>query len=614
VSAIRETSRAFEATADAALRPAKAKEEPNALAHWVRALSNKQAMESGEVRTLLALVEGQREARGADLALRDEAESVSYAELVLRARDYGAWAQAQGLKPGDVVCLIMPNCADYVAIWLGLTHLGCVTSLINTNLVGAGLVHCIRTSRPRLVLAGATLLSRVNAVLDDLEPAMGLWVHDDGLSCVRPERAAAGSEASGGCDEAVTPTLADPALLIFTSGTTGFPKAAYVTHGRILEWSGWFAGMMDAQREDRLFNCLPMYHSVGGVVAVGAMLFAGAAVVIRQHFSVTRFWRDIVQNDCTIFQYIGELCRYLTRGPEVAEAKSHRLRLCCGNGLRAEVWAEFQSRFAVPRVLEYYAATEGNVSLFNCEGKLGAIGRIPPVLAHRFPVTLIKLDEDSGLPLRDAAGFCLRCAPDEPGEAIGRIEAGSRSASRRFDGYTDAEASSSKVLRNVFAEGDCWFRTGDLMRRDRQGYFYFVDRLGGSFRWKGENVSATEVASVIMQCPEVLDAVVFGVRVRGTEGRAGMAALAVGAGFRADTLTAHLAAHLPPFARPVFIRLCASIPSTGTFKLRQEDLAREGLAVRSQTGSLWFHELGSGGLLPCTDELLDNIASGAIRL
>ncbi len=596
------------------MRPVDGRPAPQALAHWVRALGNKQAIENGTVRTLLSLVDVQRETRGDDLALCDESESVSYAELVRRARRYGDWARAQGLSKGDVVCLLMPNCADYVAIWLGLTHVGCVTALINTNLVAGGLAHCIRTSRPRLILVAATLAARVEAVWSDLDPGTGLWVHDGGLDCVRPERPGAAMEAVAGRGDAASLSLGDPALLIFTSGTTGFPKAAYVTHGRILEWSGWFAGMMDARREDRLFNCLPMYHSVGGVVAVGAMLFAGGSVVIRQHFSVTRFWRDIVEHACTIFQYIGELCRYLLRMPEVAEAKSHGLRLICGNGLRAEVWEAFQSRFAVPRVLEYYAATEGNVSLFNCEEKVGAIGRIPPVLAHRFPVALIRLDAESGAPIRDAAGFCQPCAADEPGEAIGRIDPESRSASRRFDGYTDAEASSSKVLRDVFAPGDCWFRSGDLMRRDRQGYFYFVDRLGAGFRWKGENVSAAGVASVIMLCPEVLDAVVFGVPVAGNEGRAGMAAVAVGPGFQPDALQAHLAAQLPSFARPLFIRICRSIPSTATFKLRQEELAREGLAVSSRMGSLWFNDLGAGRLLPCTDELLKNIDSGAVRL
>ncbi len=586
-------------------------QEPNALAHWVRALSNKQALESGQARTLLTLVETQAALRGDAFALIDEHEQVTYEGLVRKARHYAAWAESQALRAGDVVCLVMPNCAEYVAIWLGLTAVGCVTSLINTNLLADGLAHCLTTSRPKHVIAASSLLDRVVAALEPGPAGPGLWAHEGTLRCMR-----AGELGEDSAPPAAVREIApgDPALLIFTSGTTGFPKAAYVTHGRILEWSGWFAGMMDAQPEDRLFDCLPMYHSVGGVVAVGAMLFAGGSVVIRQQFSVTRFWPDVVQTGCTIFQYIGELCRYLTRVPQVAESRSHKLRLCCGNGLRADVWTEFQSRFAVPRILEYYAATEGNVSLFNCEGKPGAIGRTPAILAHRFPVALIRLDPASGLPLRDAAGFCIPCETDEAGEAIGRIEADSQSASRRFDGYTDARASASKVLRDVFAAGDSWFRTGDLMRRDSFGYFYFVDRLGSSFRWKGENVSATEVASVIMRCPGVVDAVVYGTPVAGTEGRAGMAAIAVEDGFQLETLKAHLAANLPSFACPLFIRMCDSIPATATFKLRQEDLAREGLCVTGGTGSLWFNEPGTTRVLPCDETLLQDIAAGSVRL
>jgi fatty-acyl-CoA synthase len=582
--------------------------EPNALAHWVRALSNKQALESGDARSLLSLVEKQAITRGDEPALIDEREHVTYGELVVRARAYSAWARAQGLGDGDVVCLIMPNCAEYVAIWLGITDVGCVTALINTNIVGAGLAHCIGVSEPKQIIIAASLLQRVSAALQEVSTEAGVWVHDNALTRIR---AAAGPNRP---PETVQLSPEHPALLIFTSGTTGFPKGAYVTHGRILEWSGWFAGMMDARPEDRLFDCLPMYHSVGGVVAVGAMLYSGGAVVIRQHFSASRFWPDVVQSGCTIFQYIGELCRYLTRAPDSPESRSHRLRLCCGNGLRADVWVEFQSRFAVPRLLEYYAATEGNVSLFNCEGKPGAIGRVPAILAHSFPVALIRLDERSGLPLRGSAGLCVPCSVDEAGEAIGRIDPKSRSASRRFDGYTDADASASKVLRDVFTPGDAWFRTGDLMRCDKAGYFYFVDRLGSSFRWKGENVSASEVASVIMRCPGVVDAVVFGVAVEGTEGRAGMAAISAEDGFRLETLKAHMTAHLPSFARPLFLRLCKTIPATATFKLRQEELAREGLTARGEGDSLWFSEPTTERLVPCDEHLLCAIASGSMRL
>ena len=608
MSTVRKSNKTFPDTAQAGAACITRRQESNVLAHWIRALRNKQALESGEARSLLSLVEKQALARGGAPALIDEREEVTYRELVLRARAYSTWARAQGLGAGDVVCLMMPNCAEYIAIWLGITDIGCVTALINTNLVGAGLAHSIGVGKPKQIIVAASLLPRITALMQEIPATTGVWMHDGGLTRIRA------SAALSRLPETVAVSSKHPALLIFTSGTTGLPKAAYVTHGRVLEWSGWFAGMMDAQPDDRLFNCLPMYHSVGGVVATGAMLFAGGAVVIRRQFSVSGFWPDIIKTNCTIFQYIGEMCRYLIRVPDSPDSRSHRLRLCCGNGLRADVWAEFQSRFAVPRMLEYYAATEGNVSLFNCEEKPGALGRIPAILAHRFPVALICLDERSGLPLRDAAGMCVPCGADEVGEAVGRIDAESHSASRQFDGYTDADASASKVLRDVFTPGDAWFRTGDLMRRDRAGYFYFVDRLGSSYRWKGENVSASEVASVIMRCRGVTDAVVFGVAVEGTEGRAGMAAIATTDGFCLDTLKTHMAAHLPSFARPVFLRLCNRIPATATFKLRQEEFARDGLAVNGGTDSLWFNEPSTGRLVAYDEQLLREIASGSLRI
>ncbi len=577
-----------------------------ARAHWIRALHNKQAVEQDSAGTLLSIVERQAASRADAPALIDEEGQLTYAGLSARAWGYAGWASAQGLGPGDVVALAMPNCADYVAIWLGLTHRGCVVALLNTQWLGAGLAHGLRTAAPRHVIVARPLLGRLEAVMDQCPSAVGLWVHDGALTPVRAAR----HGRSPGQNEPV----ADAALLIFTSGTTGMPKAAYVTHGRILEWSAWFAGMMDAQPDDRLFNCLPMYHSVGGVVAVGSMLYGGGCIVIRRHFSASRFWPDVTASGCTIFQYIGELCRYLVRMPDVPESRSHRLRLCCGNGLRAEVWGAFQSRFGIPRMLEYYAATEGNVSLYNCEGRPGAVGRIPAFLAHGFPVALIRLDEGTGLPLRDEAGFCLRCAAGEVGEAIGRIEPGSPFAARRFEGYTDPDATARKILRDVFTPGDCWFRTGDLMRRDITGFFYFVDRLGFGFRWKGENVSATEVASVIMGCAGVVDAVVYGVAVPGVEGRAGMAAVAGDDAFSLQALSAHIMAALPAFARPLFIRLCRSIPHTTTFKLRQEDLAREGLAVSDGNDSLWFNDPASGRVIPCDSGVLSAIATGRLRI
>ena len=241
-------------------------------------------------------------------------------------------------------------------------------------------------------------------------------------------------------------TLSDPALLIYTSGTTGLPKAAFVSHHRVMMWTHWFAGMMGATEEDRLYNCLPMYHSVGGVVASGAVLLAGGSVVLREKFSRSAFWDDIAQSGATIFQYIGELCRYLLTAE--GEAPAHQLRLICGNGLSGNVWDAFQTRFHIPQVLEFYAATEGNFSLYNAEGKVGAIGKVPGFLKHRFGIALIQRGPD-GEPLRDADGFCCKVATGEAGEAIGKIAGGAA----RFEGYSDAAATAKKILRNVFEPG-----------------------------------------------------------------------------------------------------------------------------------------------------------------
>src|SRR5581483_7350034 len=244
---------------------------------------------------------------------------------------------------------------------------------------------------------------------------------------------------------------------------------------RVMQWSHWFAGLMDTRPADRMYDCLPLYHSVGGIVATGAVLVRGGTVVLREKFSASEFWQDLAQERCTLFQYIGELCRYLLAQPPDPNETQHALRLCCGNGLRPEVWERFQQRFQIPRILEYYAATEGSFSLYNCEGKPGAVGRIPPFLSHRMPVALVKFDDASGAPLRNDTGLCIRCAVNEVGEAIGQI---SGAHGGRFEGYADTESSEKKVLRNVFTPGDAWYRTGDLMRKDAQGYFYFVDRVG----------------------------------------------------------------------------------------------------------------------------------------
>jgi len=578
---------------------------------WQRALEMTAPIECDPTRILPLVIDAVADRFGSSPALLSETETFSYRDLSDLSRRYAGWALRHGVGKGDVVALMMPNCPQYLAIWLGIVRVGGVVALVNTNLVGASLQHSIETVAPKHIVVGATLLDAVAAVRPSLADDIQVWAHGgDGHGLPRIEDALEAPGAALGDPSYLPPALDDRALYIYTSGTTGLPKAAAVSHLRLMQWSLWFAGMMDVVPSDRMYCCLPMYHSIGGVVVTGAALVAGASVFISERFSASRFWDDIADRDCTLFQYIGELCRYLAAAPPHPRERAHKLRLACGNGLRREVWEAFQSRFAIPQILEFYAATEGSFSLYNAEGKPGAIGRIPSYLAHRFPVALVKFDVELGEPARGPDGFCVRCAPDEPGEAIGKLAAGAG----RFEGYTDASASAKKVLRNVFAKGDSWYRTGDLMRRDRSGFFYFVDRIGDTFRWKGENVSTGEVEEVIAACPGVVEVAVYGVAIPGAEGRAGMAVIVPGDGFDLAQLRQHLAQRLPDYARPVFLRIRDGIALTGTFKPQKQQLALEGYDPAAIGDDLYLDDRARGAYIRLEAALHRRIQDGKIRL
>jgi fatty-acyl-CoA synthase len=491
------------------------------------------------------------------------------------------------------------------------------TALLNTNLAGELLAHAINAVAPRHVIAAGGLLSVLAQARPHLAPATACWAWGAGDAAVpRLDQAVQAERAEPlSAAERALPGLDDRALYIYTSGTTGLPKAANVSHYRLLQWTHWFAGMMNVTAEDRMYDCLPMYHSIGGVVATGATLVGGGTVVLRERFSASEFWQDVVSERCTLFQYIGELCRYLVASPPQPLERQHTLRLCCGNGLRADVWQEFQSRFRVPEILEYYAATEASFSLYNCEGRPGAIGKIPSFLSHRVSVALVRFDAEHALPWRNAAGRCERCAPNEIGEALGRVAAGgSGSSGGRFEGYADAAASHSKILRDVFEVGDAWYRTGDLMRQDDQGFFYFVDRVGDTFRWKGENVSTTEVAAVISHCPGVSEVAVYGVVVPGADGRAGMAAVAAAAGFDLTQFGQQVTERLPGYARPQFLRLVRSIELTGTFRQRKNDLAADGFDPRRVSDPLYVYDRRAAGYVALDARRLQMVLSGELPL
>ena len=546
-------------------------------------------------------------------ALRFDGRSLTYGEMDALANRFARWAVEAGLKAGDRVALFLPNRIEYLPAWYGLSKVGVVSALINNQLTGQALAHCLSLSGAHEVIVDGETSPALQEVLGDLAQAPRLWSLDAPL----PGEGDLTADLAGR-SEAPPPAVlreglraGDTALLIYTSGTTGLPKAARVTHVRVQLYMRGFAGATGARPEDRIYVALPLYHATGGLCGMGAALLNGACVVLRSKFSATQFWEDIRREGCTQFVYIGELCRYLANQPPHPDERSHRLRLAFGNGLRPDVWEKVTGRFGVPQVLEFYGSTEGNVSMFNFDGRAGAIGRIPRPLKQRFNARIVRFDYEAEAPLRGPDGFCTEAAAGEAGECLGRIDSADPRA--EFTGYLDRAASEKKVLRDVFTPGDAWFRTGDLLRQDADGYVYFVDRVGDTFRWKGENVSTAEVALRLQAVPGVVEANVYGVEVPGADGRAGMAALVTNADFDIGILAARIAADLPEYARPAFLRLQPEMAVTGTFKQRKVDLVAEGFDPARVTGPL-YHRAADGGYRPLDAAAYEGITSGRIRI
>jgi fatty-acyl-CoA synthase len=575
------------------------------------------------------LVDDLAERYGDRPALTSTRESLSYRELAERSRRYARWAKAEGIRKGDVVAVLMTNRPEFVAIWLGVIRAGGTVALLNTNLAGPALAFCVDSVQPRQVIVSGDLLDAWTSTDKLRKTAPEVWLYGEAPAPGAPPQAAAAGQdghrrldiAVGGFDGAALSdaerpdiTIEDKALFIFTSGTTGLPKAANINHFRLMLAANGFAGVMNTGPDDVMYDCLPMYHTSGGVLAIGAVLVSGGRVFIRERFSAREFWDDVVREGCTLFMYIGELCRYLVNSPPHPLERAHRLRLCCGNGLRPDIWTTFQSRFAIAHILEFYAATESNTYLFNMEGKAGAVGRIPWFLQSNFQTKIVRYDMERQAPIRNARGLCEEAASGEVGELLGRVFHDPSKPASRFEGYSNVADNEAKLLRNVFEQGDTWFRSGDLMRKDAGGYFYFVDRIGDTFRWKGENVSTTEIAEVMGVYGGIREANVYGVEVPGHEGRAGMAAVVCDDGLDLAALRAYLAGHLPDYARPLFLRIRSEIDKTATFKQRKIHLAKEGFDPALVSDAVFFDDARAGAYVRLDAALYGRILSGEVRL
>jgi len=525
---------------------------------------------------------------------------------------HAAWAL--GLRRGDVAALVMENRPEFLTTWMGLAKLGVTTALLNTAQRGRALDHAIATANPSLVVAGAECADAI-AGLDAATRRRPIYATSP--TDAAPSRAgglgdwdallARASTENPPADVRQGLVAGDDLFFIYTSGTTGLPKAARLSHMR---WLGVGDGMsaVAGYGPDDVIGCvLPLFHGAGGMVVVSCALAQGAAMFLARRFSASRFWDDARRHRMTGFQYVGEICRYLVNQPARPDDRDHAVRVMMGAGLGRDVWETFQRRFGVARILEGWSSTEANTSLINVDNRVGSCGRI--AFPERHNGRLIRYDMDADENPRDANGRCIPCAPGEIGEFVGAIPNLPDSGAGRFEGYTDAAATERKILRDVFTPGDAWYRSGDLLRCDEDGYFYFVDRIGDTYRWKSENVSTQEVAEALGGFPGLEIANVYGVRVPGHEGRAGMAALVLRdrAAFDAKAFFAWVRERLADYAAPLFVRLVPDPDVTATFKLRKVDLQREGYDAAAIADPLFVRDDAAGTYLPLDAETLGRL-------
>jgi fatty-acyl-CoA synthase len=515
-----------------------------------------------------------------------EGRAHSYAAVNAAANRVAAVLRSEGLACGDVAALLMENRPEFIVTWLGLAKLGVTAALMNTHLRGHALRHALATTGARALVAGSECLDALASAADAF-PAASTFVRRDpwtGASEVplpvgaRDLDALLAAAADRDPDPSVRAALraGDDLFHILTSGTTGLPKAARLSHMRFLGVGDGMSAIAGYGPDDVIACVLPLYHGAGGMVVVSCALTHGAVIALRRRFSARRFWEEARRDGVTACQYVGELCRYLLNAPPSPADRQHRLRVMMGAGLGPDIWRAFQERFGIERILEGWSSTEANTSLINLDGRVGSCGRIP--FKERHNGRLIRYDVATDSHPRTPEGRAIECAPGEVGEFIGMIPDLPDSGAGRFEGYTNEAETARKVLRDVFAPGDRWYRSGDLLSQDADGYFTFVDRIGDTFRWKSENVSTQEVAEVLGAFPGVAIANVYGVTVPGAEGRAGMAALVLhpGVAFDPRAFFAFTAERLPSYARPLWVRLMDEPDVTSTFKLTKVRLQEEG--------------------------------------
>ncbi|XP_039991498.1 very long-chain acyl-CoA synthetase-like [Xiphias gladius] len=519
------------------------------------------------------------------------------------------------LDQGDTVALLLGNEPQFVWLWLALAKLGCTAALLNYNIRSKSLLHCFSCCDARVLVAGAEFRGAVEEVLPTLHE-QGVRVFVLGEDCDVEGIESLSDKIQRASDQPLSPQLRaninikSPAVYIYTSGTTGLPKAAVINQERL--WRASFLQSIAGVRsDDIIYIYLPLYHSAGFLMGLCGAIEKGITVVLRRKFSASHFWNDCRKYNVTIIQYIGEIMRYLCNTPKRDNDRDHKVRLALGNGIRLDTWADFLQRFGDIRVVECYGATEGNIGFVNYIGKIGAIGKENFLHKMACPYALIRYDTEKEEPVKDSRGFCIEVPRGETGLLVAKIGEGAP-----FSGYAkNRQQTEKKKLRDVFVKGDLYYNSGDLLKIDSEGFIFFQDRIGDTFRWKGENVATTEVAGHLLMVDCVEEANVYGVKVPGHEGRIGMAALKLKENMDFDSKATyqHVKNYLPSYARPRFIRIQNALAVTGTFKQIKMKLAEEGFNPAVIRDCLFYLD-DNKGYVPMTQEIFDSIAEGRIRL
>jgi len=518
-------------------------------------------------KTSIGKVFQDRAARYADKTfIAFEDERLTYREANETVNRYAAVLASRGVGPGDVVGAMLRNSPHSVLLMLAIVKCGAVAGMLNYHQRGKVLAHSIGLLKAKVVVAENDFIDPIGESEADTD---GLMTLDELI-----QQATSAPATNPATTSAVQ--AKDKAFYIFTSGTTGMPKASVMTHYRWLRALAGFGGLgMRLTSDDTLYCCLPLYHNNALTVALSSVLNSGSTLALGKSFSASKFWDEVIRHDATAFVYIGEVCAYLLNQPEKPTDRKHRVRVIAGNGLRPTIWDDFTKRFGIARVCEFYAASEGNTAFLNVFNVDKTTGICPS------PIAFVEYDEETGEPARGDDGRVHKVKTGQPGLLLSKV-----SSFQPFDGYTDKEATEKKLVRNAFKDGDVWFNTGDLMRSQGFGHAAFTDRLGDTFRWKGENVATTEVEAAVSTDPQVEEATVFGVEVEGAGGKAGMAAIQLKEGkeFDGKALAKAVYEHLPGYAVPLFVRITSELAHTSTFKSQKGDLRKQGYGGTSGEG------------------------------